>query len=500
MTNGEDHDEGSLLALALLALVAGVLAGIVGASFRLSLVQADRLRNALIEWAHGQEAVGFLVVLAVCAGATAIAAWLVRRYSPHAAGSGIPHVEAVLRGELPPIPFRLIPVKFFGGLFAIGAGLALGREGPTVQMGASLAHLVGKIFGRSWADCRVLIAAGAGAGLGTAFNAPIAGAVFVLEELVARFERRIAIAALAASATAIGVARLLTGDAPDFYVGGFGYGDAETRPLYFVFGALAGLLAVAYDRLLLATRAAARRLIFARVDLRGALVGAAVGALGWFAPNLTGGGDAITQSVLTGSAPLIAIPAAFLIRFALGASVLRRGSSGRSVRPDARPGGAIRVPVRSGLPRGRALSECSAGGVCGGRHSRVLHRRRPGPYHRNRARHGNDGQRDDAAADVMRMLNGDAGGDHDEGPAHLRIASGARLAGRQTDRDGRTTRRSSHPEESKFAQTAPRAAPSMTRGQGLVIPAKASSKPGVWCPLSRHTTRRRRCASSRSSC
>jgi chloride channel protein, CIC family len=318
MTNGEDHDEGSLLALALLALVAGVLAGIVGASFRLSLVEADRLRNALIEWAHGQEAVGFLVVLAVCAGATAIAAWLVRRYSPHAAGSGIPHVEAVLRGELPPIPFRLIPVKFFGGLFAIGAGLALGREGPTVQMGASLAHLVGKIFGRSWPDCRVLIAAGAGAGLGTAFNAPIAGAVFVLEELVARFERRIAIAALAASATAIGVARLLTGDAPDFYVGGFGYSDAETRPLYFVFGALAGLLAVAYDRLLLATRAAARRLILARVDLRGALIGAAVGALGWFAPNLTGGGDAITQSVLTGSAPLIAIPAAFLIRFALG--------------------------------------------------------------------------------------------------------------------------------------------------------------------------------------
>ena len=49
------------------------------------------------------------------------------------------HVEAVLRGELPPIPFRLIPVKFFGGLLAIGAGLALVREGPTVQMGASLA-------------------------------------------------------------------------------------------------------------------------------------------------------------------------------------------------------------------------------------------------------------------------------------------------------------------------------------------------------------------------
>ena len=151
-----------------------------------------------------------------------ITGWLVRRFSPHAAGSGIPQVEAVLRGDLPPIPFRLIPVKFFGGLLAIGSGLALGHEGPTVQMGGSLAHLVGKIFGRGWADCRVLIAAGPGAGLGTAFNAPIAGAVFVLEELVQQFERRIAIAALGASATAIGVARLLLGDTPDFDVSGLG--------------------------------------------------------------------------------------------------------------------------------------------------------------------------------------------------------------------------------------------------------------------------------------
>ena len=67
MTNGEDHDEGSLLGLALLSLVAGAAAGLVGAIFRLSLEQADHFRNALIGWAHGQEAVGFLLVLADCA-------------------------------------------------------------------------------------------------------------------------------------------------------------------------------------------------------------------------------------------------------------------------------------------------------------------------------------------------------------------------------------------------------------------------------------------------
>jgi CIC family chloride channel protein len=156
----------------------GALAGLVGAIFRLTLTEADGVRNAFIAWAHGPAALGFVFVLTGCAAASAVAAGLVRRLSPQAHGSGIPHVEAVLRGELPPAPFLLIQVKFLGGLLAIGAGLALGREGPSVQMGASLAHLVGRLFRRSWPDCRELIAAGAGAGLATAFNAPIAGAVF----------------------------------------------------------------------------------------------------------------------------------------------------------------------------------------------------------------------------------------------------------------------------------------------------------------------------------
>jgi CIC family chloride channel protein len=186
-------------------------------------------------------------------------------------------------------------------------------------MGAGLAHLVGKLFRRPWRDCRDLIAAGAGAGLATAFNAPIAGAVFVLEELVQRFEHRIAIAALSASATAIAVARVLVGDAPDFSVAALPHDDAATRPLYFVFGALTGLLAVAYNRALLGAMAAANRLGRWPVELRAGLVGGAVGVVAWFVPGLVGGGDGITQRVLAGAAPLAVIPAAFVIRFALGA-------------------------------------------------------------------------------------------------------------------------------------------------------------------------------------
>jgi chloride channel protein, CIC family len=258
-------------------------------------------------------------VTTACAAAVAIAAWLVRRFSPPASGSGIPHVEAVLNQELPPAPPRLIVVKFFGGLLAIGAGLALGREGPSVQMGAVIAHLLGKIFRRGWPDCRVLLAAGAGAGLATAFNAPSAGAIFVLEELVRRFDTRIAIAALGASAGAIAVARVLLGHAPDFQVQLLGYAGLRAWPLFVALGVVSGLVAALYNGTLLGAIRAAERLGRWPVELQAGVIGAAVGILAWFAPEMVGGGDPITQHVLAGKAAIAMVPLAFLLRFVLGA-------------------------------------------------------------------------------------------------------------------------------------------------------------------------------------
>ena len=318
-TAGSAELPDGLFALALLSLLAGAAAGLIGAVFRLLLDQADRFRDALITWAHGETLAGFLLITATCAAATAVAAWLVRCFSPQAEGSGIPHVEAVVRGELPPAPYRLIPVKFFGGLLAIGSGLALGREGPSVQMGASTAHLLGKLFRRHEDDCKVLLAAGAGAGLATAFNAPIAGAVFVLEELVRRFDIRITIATLGASAGAIAVARVLLGDTPDFHVEPLPYPGFGTVPIHLALGLVAGFLGVAYNRALLGTLAAAERLHRWPVELRAALIGTAVGLTAWFAPNLVGGGDTITQRTLDGTETVAMLSIVFLFRFGLGA-------------------------------------------------------------------------------------------------------------------------------------------------------------------------------------
>jgi chloride channel protein, CIC family len=326
--DGSSEGRGSLLALALLAPLVGAASGLIGAVFRLTLMQADHWREVMIVWAHASPVLGFMLVTVTCAAAVAIAAWLVRQFSPHASGSGIPHVEAVLRGELPHAPYRLVGVKFVGGVLAIGAGLALGREGPSVQMGANIAHFVGKVFRRNWPDCRVLLAAGAGAGLATAFNAPIAGAVFVLEELVRRFEPRIAIAALGASAAAIAVARMLIGAAPDFRVAPLAMPGAEALPLFVVLGIAAGFAAIAYNRTLLATIALADRLGRVPVELRAAAIGAAVGMLAWFLPDLVGGGDPITQRTLAGREALAIIPLAFLLRFLLGAVSYAAGTPG----------------------------------------------------------------------------------------------------------------------------------------------------------------------------
>ncbi|QIP05814.1 H(+)/Cl(-) exchange transporter ClcA [Bradyrhizobium symbiodeficiens] len=322
---GEDR---SLLRLVAIALVAGAIIGCVGAIFRVALEHADRLRDTMIAWAHGHAIWGFLIIVGTCAIAASVAAWMVRRFSPHASGSGIPHVEAVLHEQIPPAPFSLVPVKFFAGLLAIGSGLALGREGPTVQMGAGIAVFAARICRLDWADCRVLLAAGAGAGLATAFNAPIAGVVFVLEELIHRFDRRVAVGTLAMLATAIPIARLFLGDASDFRVAPLSYPDAEAVPLFFILGAVAGLLAIAYNRTLLAALAVRDRFAKSPVELRAGLIGASVGILAWFAPELVGGGDQITQRALIGYESPAIVALAFLIRFGLGPLSYAAGTPG----------------------------------------------------------------------------------------------------------------------------------------------------------------------------
>lgn len=322
------EEPGRLVGFSAAAVVVGVLTGLVAAGFRLALDAAGHGRGLLIAWAHGSPVLGLLLVAGVCAAATAVAAALVHRIEPHAEGSGIPRVEAVVAGRMDPGSPLILPVKFVGGVLAIGSGLALGREGPSVQMGGNVAVIVARLLRRNSFDLRVLVAAGAAAGLGTAFNAPIAGGVFVLEELVRRFDPRTTIATLLASASGFAAARLVLGDAVEiFHTSPIGSPTFTEIPLVVIVGVAAGLLGVVYNRLVLGTLDVWDASSLPR-EARAALVGAGVGVLAFTAPDLVGGGDLLTQRALLAEGTLGVVAGVLALRIVLGVVSYAAGTPG----------------------------------------------------------------------------------------------------------------------------------------------------------------------------
>lgn len=287
------------LVLMLLAAVVGAMVGLVGTAFRLSLLKLDLLRGWMIAWAHGQGGWWTVIIpVLLCAAGAAAATYLTQRLAPQSAGSGIPRVEGVLRNHLHPVGFFLLPVKFLGGALAIGSGLALGREGPTVQMGGIIGRHLSDSLKRFLPEPWTLIAAGAGAGLAVAFNAPLAAVLFVMEELLHRFSARIFSATLVASITGTVVLRAIIGNVTDLAVPQLTELPSQVLLSYVLLGALAGLFGLAINLSLLKVLQWFDHAANWPRGAKGALIGAAAGLLAWFAPALVGDGESIAQSVI----------------------------------------------------------------------------------------------------------------------------------------------------------------------------------------------------------
>lgn len=310
------------------ALVVGLVAGLIASAFRLALQRAETWRFGFL----GQWTVGPRIAVAVGLGAAtgALALWLVRRFSPEAAGSGIPHLKAVVLGEQALHWRRLLPVKFLAGVVGIGGGLALGREGPTVQMGGSTGLMVAGWFRvkPGEGERKALISAGAGAGLAAAFNAPLAGMIFVLEELQGSFTPVVFVAAFLASVTADVVGRVLTGEMPVFSLGTMAAPGLSSLPLALVVGVVAGLGGVVFNRSLLASLDFADRLRRWPAWSVGALAGGIVGLAGGFFPTLLGGGGALAEQALMGGMPLRWLGFFLVARFLLTLVSYGSGAAG----------------------------------------------------------------------------------------------------------------------------------------------------------------------------
>jgi CIC family chloride channel protein len=309
------------------AVLVGVIAGALASGFRLALERSEHGRDWAI--AHAGHW-GLPVSLLIGALGGGLGVWLVRRFAPHAAGSGIPHLKAILLREAEPEWKRTLWVKFTGGVSAIGGGLALGREGPTVQMGGSIGHMVSDLFKvRSGeGERRALISAGAGAGLAAAFNAPLSGLIFVLEELHGNFTPVMFVAAFLASVSGDVVSRLLMGELPVFHLTGMTAPGVATLPWAALIGLVAGGFGVAFNRGLLATLDLRERLFRWPPFAVGAATGLFVGLIGWAVPGLAGSGGGLIQQAISGRIVLAALPLFIVARFSLTMVSYGSGAAG----------------------------------------------------------------------------------------------------------------------------------------------------------------------------
>ena len=151
------------------------------------------------------------VLLTVPAGLL-LAWWIARRFAPEIAGDGVPEAAAALEVRGGHIRKRVFSLKIVATVLTIGAGGSAGREGPIVHIGASVGSAISRWFRLGEDQVRSLVAAGAGAGIGAAFNAPIAGMLFALEVILGSFATRHMSAIVIASVTAAVTSRTLVGE------------------------------------------------------------------------------------------------------------------------------------------------------------------------------------------------------------------------------------------------------------------------------------------------
>jgi CIC family chloride channel protein len=259
----------------------------------------------------------WVLIPAAVALCVLVAVYLVRKLAPEAGGSGVQVVEGALDGVLPMRWKLVIPVKFIGGSLALGSGLLMGREGPSIQMGAALAQAFADLLRLPKTMLHGLIAAGAGAGLTAAFNAPFAGILFVIEEMRPQFQYSVVSvqAVVVACAVSDVVTRLLTGDVAAITMPVLDAPELSKLWLFVVFGMVFGFVGFAFERFLLRATDWCSGLSARGWALGIVLLGMSIGWIGALDSRFVGGGHAVLEGFLTMSTPMSVLGAVFAMRF-----------------------------------------------------------------------------------------------------------------------------------------------------------------------------------------
>jgi chloride channel protein, CIC family len=226
--------------------------------------------------------------------------YLLYRYFPNARGSGVPQTKAALFAREGRITLRTVLGKFFCTSVTLASGIPLGREGPSVQVGAGIGSVLGRLLGLPTEQVKKLIPVGAAAAIAAAFNTPLAAVLFSLEEVTGDLYAPVMGAVVLASATSWMVLRVLLGDHPLFTVPQYKLIHPAEFAVYAVLGVAGGVVSAAFTKLLLGIRAHFLRFPQKTVWFQPVAGGLLVGVMGWFVPQVLGVGYGFVGEALNG--------------------------------------------------------------------------------------------------------------------------------------------------------------------------------------------------------
>lgn len=309
------------------AVMVGLISGLLVVFFKVSINKLfEFIQNFISQFDLSHKLLIFPLITTL---GGLISGVLVFKFAPETKGSGIPFVKMVMARMGNITRVRTIVVKFLAGVAGIGTGLSLGREGPSVQLGAGAGALVGKIFKMKGTDQGKLIAAGAGSAIGATFNAPIAGTIFVLEELVNKFSASLLFPVLVATVTASSVARHFLGNNPSFTIPYITHDlSFEGISVCIILGIVAGFLGVAFAKIIYKNNE-----FFEKMDkipnwLKPAIAGFGIGVIGIFIPYVLGSGNLSVDLLLQHKLALSVIVLVFAVKFFVTPFCFGSGAAG----------------------------------------------------------------------------------------------------------------------------------------------------------------------------
>jgi CIC family chloride channel protein len=280
--------------------------------------------------------------------------YLLSRYFLDARGSGVPQTKAALFARGGRITMRTVVGKFFCTSATLASGIPLGREGPSVQVGAGIASVLGRRLGLRPEKVKGLLPVGAAAAIAAAFNTPLAAVLFSLEEIVGDLHAPVLGSVVLASATSWMVLRLLLGNHPLFKVPQYQLIHPLEFAVYAVLGVAGGLVSVVFTKLLLDIRERFLRFPKNTAWFQPVAGGVLVGAMGWFVPQVLGVGYGYVGDVLNGNMALHLMLLLLVLKLVAVTTSYSSGNAGGIFGPSlfigAMLGGAIGTVAHRLLP------------------------------------------------------------------------------------------------------------------------------------------------------